>query len=390
MAPPADTKHMPSFMASSLDLPGPYSLESVTRAALELRESLGRPASVAFAFATPDFIPHLEEFCETIRVDGHVTHVLGCTAGGRIHGANEIESGSGCSILALACDVGEPQALVSGSDFGHRKPSLSPNAWVLLANPYAFSSEDWLQDLNAKYPGVPCLGGLASGGEEQNVAVFLNGRAVDAVLLPVTGKTSIISVLSQGCRPIGEPLTVTRAEHNVIYALGGNPAYRALESAFDSLSDSEKSHARGNLFAGLAGTEYVDDFKSGDFLIRNIIGADPDTGAVVIGAIPRVGQTLQYQLRDCNVADADLDRALGEAPICGARPFAALLFSCLGRGSKFFGGPNHDAIRLSTAIGDKPSVGFFCNGEIAPVAGRNAVHGHTAAAAIWGEKREFE
>ena len=381
---------MSSFTASSLDLPGPYSCESTTRAALELRESLGRPASVAFAFASPDFIPHLEEFCETIRVDGHVTNVVGCTAGGRICGANEIENGSGCSILTLACDVGDPQALVSGNGLGGLKASFpAPNAWVLLANPYSFSSEEWLLDLNHNFPGIPCLGGLASGGTEENVEVFFNGRPADAVVLPVMGKTSIISVISQGCRPIGEPLTVTRAEHNVIYALGGNPAYRALESAFESLSDSEKSHARGNLFAGLAGSEYIDDFKSGDFLIRNIIGADPDTGAVVIGGIPRIGQTLQYQLRDCNVADADLDRALGEAPICGSRPFAALLFSCLGRGSKFFGGPNHDASRLSTAIGGKPSVGFFCNGEIAPVAGRNAVHGHTAAAAIWGEKREF-
>jgi len=380
---------MSSFLASSLDLPGPYCRDAVTRAALELRKSLGRPASVAFAFASPDFIPHLEEFCETLRVDGHVSDVLGCTAGGRIHRANEIENGSGCSILTLACDVGEPRVLEAGNVIASGT-GVSPNAWVLLANPFAFPADEWLQDLNLKFPGVPCLGGLASGGEEEAVEVFLNGRAVDAVALPVTGKTAIIPVLSQGCRPIGEPLTVTRAEHNVVYALGGNPAYRALESAFESLSDSEKSHARGNLFAGLAGTEYVEDFKSGDFLIRNIIGADPDTGAVVIGGIPRIGQTLQYQLRDRNVADADFDRALGDAPLCGARPFAALLFSCLGRGSKFFGGPNHDAARLSAAIGKKPSAGFFCNGEIGPVAGRNAIHGHTAAAAIWSEKRVFE
>ena len=392
MAKVGDTVYMSLFIASSLDLPGPYGRESATRAAVELRNSLGRPASVAFAFASPDFVPHLEEFCETLRVDGHVRDVLGCTAGGRIQGANEIETGSGCSILTLACDVGEPEALDAENDsfFHGRNPTLSPNAWVMLANPYAFPTEEWLHDLNHKFPGVPCLGGLASGGEEADVEVFLNGRAVDAVALPVIGKTTIISVVSQGCRPIGEPLTVTRAEHNVIYALGGNPAYRALESAFESLSDSEKSHARGNLFAGLAGNEYIDDFKSGDFLIRNIIGADPDTGAVVIGGIPRIGQTLQYQLRDRNVADADLVRALGAAPLCGSRPFAALLFSCLGRGSKFFGSPNHDAARLFAAVGEKPSAGFFCNGEIGPVAGRNAIHGHTAAAAIWAEKREFE
>jgi len=383
---------MSIFLASSREISGSYSRETVTAVALDLRKRLGGPAKVAFAFVSPDYIPHLDEFCETLRVDGHVTNVIGCTAGGRIHGSQEIEGGTGCSILTLACDVGEPMELSDGGEFEPvRAPEgTPPNAWVLLANPFAFPGDDWLQEVNRKFPGVPCVGGLASGGEEDSVAVFVNGRVVDAVALPATGNTSIIPVLSQGCRPIGEPLTVTRAEHNVVYALGGNPAYRALESAFESLSDSEKTHARGNLFAGLAGTEYVDDFKSGDFIIRNIIGADPDSGAVVIGGIPRIGQTLQYQLRDKKAADADLDRALGAAPLQGSRPFGALLFSCIGRGRKFFGGPNHDAERLSSAIGGRPSAGFFCNGEIGPVAGRNAIHGHTAAAAIWVEKRAFE
>ena len=86
----------------------------------------------------------------------------------------------------------------------------------------------------------------------------------------------VMAIVSQGCRPIGEPLTVTRAESNVIYSLGARPAYEALESAFEGLSDGEKAGAKGNLFAGIAGTEDVEDFKPGHFLIRNILGADPN------------------------------------------------------------------------------------------------------------------
>ncbi len=371
--------------AVSREITGTYDAGAVRAVALDIRQTLGRPARIAMVFISPDYLPHLAEFVETLRVDGHITDVVGCTAGGRIVDRQEMEQGSGCAILALACDTGEPVILHS-SDHGCHFSGARPHGSILLTNPYLFEADEWLHQWNHEYPSAPCVGGLASGGEEEDVAVFLNDHPADAVCLPLTGRTCILPLVSQGCRPIGEPLTVTRAENNIVYALGGQPAYEVLETAFESLSDSEKSVAKGNLFAGLAGTEYVEDFKPGDFLIRNIIGADPGSGAVVIGGIPRTGQTLQYQLRDREIAKADLDRVLATTALQGIRPFATLLFSCLGRGEKFFGRPNHDASCFYTAAGESPLAGFLGNGEIAPVARRNAVHNYTAAAAIWVEK----
>jgi small ligand-binding sensory domain FIST len=257
----------------------------------------------------------------------------------------------------------------------------------VLANPFAFDIETWLRRWNRQFPGIPTLGGLASGGSEEDTIVFINERIVEAAALPLVGRTGLVPVISQGCRPIGEPLTVTRADHNIIYALGSEPAYSVLESAFETLSDEEKSNARGNLFAGLAGNEYLDHFESGDFLIKNILGADPNSGAVVIGGMPRVGQTLQYQIRDRRAALEDLRRAFEPAQEVADRAFGALLFSCLGRGSSFFGKKDQDAVMLSEALGGKPIAGFFCNGEIAPVAGLNALHGNSAAAAVLIERR---
>ncbi|MEI8310593.1 MAG: FIST N-terminal domain-containing protein [Verrucomicrobiota bacterium] len=371
--------------AVSIEIPGPFDSGSVTDAALRIREDLGRPAQIAVAFVSPDYLPHLSEFVETLRVDGHISNVAGCTSGGRIVDRHEVEKGSGCAILAICSDVGEP-VILDARDPTFHFPGPRPHASILLANPFHFGTDDWLREWNTQHPGAAAVGGLASGGEENDVAVFLNDRLADAVCLPLAGRTTILPLVSQGCRPIGEPLTVTRAEHNIVYALGGQPAYEVLETAFEGLSDSEKSVAKGNLFAGLAGTEYLDEFKPGDFLIRNIIGADPGSGAVVIGGIPRTGQTLQYQLRDRDIAKADLKRVLATGALDGVHPFATLLFSCLGRGEDFFGSPNHDASSFFAAAGASPLAGFFCNGEIAPVAGRNAVHGYTAAAALWIEK----
>ena len=125
--------------------------------------------------------------------------------------------------------------------------------------------------------------------------------------------------------------------------------------------------------------EYKEKFARGDFLVRNILGADPATGAVVVGAHPRTGQTLQYQLRDAVSADEELKALLAPLARRAEKPVASLLFCCNGRGKNLFGSPDHDARVVAEALGPLPSAGFFCNGEIGPVAGRNFLHAYTAS-----------
>jgi small ligand-binding sensory domain FIST len=372
---------------------GPYEEAAVRAVAEQIRAGLNGPATVAFAFFTSDYLPHLSDFIDTIRVDGHVLEVVGCTGSGLIANAMEREGGSGFSIFALHAEntritVHElSNSLVEsaeGPEFWKRQfPAAT--SWIALTNPFGFGVDDWLNDWNEAFPGVPTVGGLASGGREaESIGVFHNGRVIDGgVLVGLSGALRLVSAVSQGCKPIGEPLPVTKAEDNIIFSLGSRPAYQALESAFQSLSETERSHAQGNLFAGIASTEYVEDFRPGHFLIRNIIGADPDSGAVVIAGIPRVGQTVQYQLRDRQAAHADLRRVLRHAATGNESPIVgSLLFCCTGRGSGFFGRDGHDAGMLADVFGRHASAGFFCNGEIGPVADRNCVHGYTASCAI--------
>ena len=366
---------------------GPFSPELVAEAAHALRTSLGAPAQVAFAFVTPEYVPHLEEFCEIIRVDGHVMDIVGSTGQGVIAEGVEEEEGEGFGLLALApvdtkVDIRVLSQETIEDDF---EPwTQKPESAILLANPFLFDLESWLAAWNEDPSQVPCVGGLASGDVDGDAtAVFYNGRSVDGIIVGFAGDLRVMPVVSQGCRPIGEPLTVTRAEKNVVYSLGSHPAYEALESAFQGLSDGEKAVAKGNLLAGLAGTEYVEEFKSGDFLVRNIIGADPDSGAVVIAGIPRVGQTLQYQLRDHASAHDQLRDTLRRAGLESGKPLGSLLFSCSGRGTRFFGSQNHDAALAQKILGAHSSAGFFCNAEIAPVGERNYIHSYTVSCALF-------
>ncbi len=385
---------------ASVHRQGGFSSEMVAAAALELREATGGSAPLAFAFVTPDYMPHLEEFAEIVRVDGHVIELVGATGTGLTSDGEENEAGSGFSLLALNAPkatfrvVPLSQHMVeesTGPEFWRKRSGVEhPGSWIVLTNPFVFDNETWMKEWSEAWQGVACMGGLASGSEEgDGVTVFYNGREIDAVAVSVEG-LKVLPLVSQGCRPIGEPLTVTKAESNVVYSLGARPAYEALESAFEGLSDGEKAVAKGNLFAGLAGTEYVEDFKPGDFLIRNILGADPNSGAVVIGGFPRVGQTLQYQIRDKTSADEEWRSVLRHAATeSGRAPLASLLFACTGRGASLFGSQSHDASLLEEILGKHASAGFFCNGEIGPLGDRNHIHSFSASCALFFNEEEL-
>ncbi|MEO8204625.1 MAG: FIST N-terminal domain-containing protein [Chthoniobacterales bacterium] len=372
---------------------GTYEEEVIVRLAREFHAEMGTTTACAFVFMTVDYLPYLTDFTELLRVHGHIVEVAGCTAAGISGGGEGQESGPGFSILGLSFDdskthfVELSQQQVSdytGVGFWQKEVNVRDSrGWVVLLNSIALDAEKWIMQWDAAFPGVPCVGGLASSSTgEEDFAVFHNDRQVQGLAIGFTGAMEITPILSQGCRPIGDPLPVTRAEANVIFSLGSRPAYEALESAFNSLEESEKAEAKGNLLAGLAATEYVEEFKSSDFIVKNILGADPKSGAVAIGGIPRLGQTLQYQFRSREAADLELRQTLQGAH-AGQKPLASLLFSCNGRGSHFFGKPHHDASVLTEVFGNHASAGFLCNGEIGTSGGKNGIHGYTASVAFF-------
>jgi small ligand-binding sensory domain FIST len=374
-----------------------FSEETVIEAARETLGEIGGQVSCALVFASADYREHIEDFLELIQLHGHVPLVVGCSGSGLIGTSREAEQGTGFSMLFLHLpntkltpfEFGQNHIEAStGPEYWHVESGVGPgavDAWLVVADPLSIAADRWIDEWNRAYLDVPCLGGLASGGPRgDDVFVFRDHKLIDGggIALALKGGVRVHPVVSQGCTPIGEPFTITNAEQNVVLALGSKPAYQVLSDAFESLPDPVKRHAQGNLFAGLATSEYIEEFKRGDFLIRNILGANPETGAVAIGAYPRVGQTMQYQLRDRNAADSDLDQLLSSARKQGVQPFASLLFCCSGRGKNLFGVPNHDALAVSLKFGRIPAAGFFCNGEIGPIGGTNFIHGYTASIAL--------
>jgi small ligand-binding sensory domain FIST len=258
---------------------------------------------------------------------------------------------------------------------------------LLLADPYSFAAERALADLGDAAPGVPVLGGLASGrtpsggGALFGMGAVLDHGAVGVVLRDV----DLLPCVSQGAAGIGPDLRVTAADGNVIRELGGRPALTALREAIEGLDEEERDAVRGGLLLGVsAGGPGAGAGDHGDgYLVRGIIGADPEAGTVTVGGPVREGGSVRLHARDAGSADRDLRagldlrrRALGGAA-------GALVFTCNGRGRSMFGVADHDADAIDEELDGAPAAGFFAAGEIGPVGGENFLHGFTATVAIF-------
>jgi len=380
---------------------GDFDESALQKWAEELRGQLpAAPLSFGLVFMTPKFFPHAGQVLEILQVHGRIPLLAGCSSQGLIAGENEIEQEAGLALGLYSL----PGAELKGIRFSQEQveegiePEFWPgfaglkpgavNGWLAFLDPFHLDGERWLQQWNQSFPGIPIRGGLASGDfAEQRTQVYLNGEVYEegGVAISIGGNVRLAGITSQGCTPIGETWTLTRVEQNIIHEIGNRPAYEVLAETFNGLSAEEQAKARGNLFIGLVMNEYLEEFHRGDFLIRNLLGADPRSGSIVVGALPRLGQTIQFQRRSAAAATQDLRELLGRAKteVAPMTLYGACLCSCNGRGHSLFGSADHDARMVQQALGPIGLSGFFCNGEIGPVGEKNFLHGYTASVALF-------
>lgn len=324
--------------------------------------------------------------------------IIGCTAGGVIGGRRELEDSPALSVWAarlpgvrvtrFALDLVELPGGYGVSGWPELDPAGGADV-VLLPDPYSFPADSFVRRLNEEQPRTRVIGGMASGADAPGGHRLLLGpdaRSAGAVGVAVTGPVEIRTVVSQGCRPIGSPFTVTRGEGNLIQELGGRPALERLREVIVGASPTDQALLVGGVQMGRVIDEHKPSFERGDFLIRSLIGVEEDSGALAIGDQVEVGQTLQFHVRDATAASEELDLLL--APVPSWDPQGALLFSCNGRGRRFFNQPDHDAGRVAKATGDAPTAGFFAQGELGPVGGQNFLHGFTASMALFRGRTE--
>ena len=322
------------------------------------------------------------------------TVLLGCPAAGVIGEDVEVEERAGTVIWAahwpgvqltpfrLEVDEHEGEAVLAGWPAA----PAPGTGFLVLADPYTTPGDALLDGFLQRYPGAPVLGGFSSGATGPGQAQFLfNGEIIDDGVVGVTvgGSVRLDPLVSQGCRPVGRHLVVTKAEQNVILALGGKPALDQLRSVFGEVPARDQQLMQTALHVGRVVDERKSRYDRRDFLVRNVLGFDLENKALAINELVRPGQTIQFMVRDKDAASEDLHSLLAEEAKRGP-PLGALLFSCNGRGTHLFGHAHHDVRSVHSGLGsDVATAGFFCNGEIGPVGGQPFVHGFTASIALF-------
>lgn len=369
----------------------PVPVEAVGETAGEIIERFeGDRPDLVVCFASSHHVGAIDDIGEGLRALLEPDVLVGAAAHGVVGGAREIEEEPALAVFAAGFGGGHARGFAL--DVEHTADSLTISGWpddlpargtlLLLTDGFSFPAGDLLRICNAHAPGLEVVGGVASVGHTAGGnRLLLDGavRRQGAVGVLLDESVPVRSVVSQGCRPIGRPFTITRAERNVIGELAGQPAIERLREVALALPEPERELLRSGLHVGIVVDEHKVDFRRGDFLVRNLVGADEQRGAIAVSERVDVGQTVQFHLRDAESADEDLRLLLG-----GKDARAALLFTCNGRGSGLFGVPDHDAAALEDALGPIPVAGAFCAGEFGPVGGRNHLHGLTASLVLFG------
>ncbi|MEA5552195.1 FIST N-terminal domain-containing protein [Anabaena cylindrica UHCC 0172] len=373
--------------------------------------SLTAPANLGLVFISSAFTSEYSRLLPLLAEKLSVPVLIGCSAAGVIGTTSksqtqEVEAEPALSLTLAHLPGVNLQAFHVLAD---QLPDLdsSPNAWIdllgvppspvpqfiLLSSAFSSGTNDLLQGLDFAYPGSVVVGGQASGGfVSDRIALFCNNRLYrqGTVGLALSGDIVLETIVAQGCRPIGEPLQVTKAERNIILELDEKVPLVVLRDLIGNLSEEEKMLAQHSLFVGLAMNEFKLSLKQGDFLIRNLLGVDPSAGAIAIGDRVRPGQRLQFHLRDAQASAEDLEFLLQEYQDQSnneSSPSAALMFSCVGRGAGLYGKSNFDSELFQRYLNNIPMGGCFCGGEIGPVSGRTLLHGYTSVFAICRGKK---
>ena len=364
----------------------------------------GETLDLAVAFISPHYEDSYDRAADLMAETLGAKHVFGCSGGGVIGNGVEVEQRAGVSITAAVL----PNVNVRPFHLeGDLLPDMDagPDKWadlvgvqadqdphfVMLADPYSFPVQDLLMGMDFAFPRAAKIGGLASGASRQGGnALFLDREVwrTGAIGLALDGNITVDTVVAQGCRPIGNPMRISKSDRNMLVELDGQPPMEVLRNMFEILPERDRGLLQNSLFLGVVMDELIDSPVQGDFLIRNVVGMDQATGGLAIGEMLKEGQLVQFHLRDAETSTDDLQAVLTryadehrENDIPGA-----LLFSCLGRGQYLYGKPNHDTDLFRDKLGDVPLGGFFCNGEIGPVSGTTFLHGYTSSFGLFRPK----
>ena len=251
-----------------------------------------------------------------------------------------------------------------------------PPLIVTHADPRNQNVPRLIEELSQKTNGF-LIGGLtSSNGPHPQLADKVAEGELSGVMVSLE-KVPVATAHTQGCSPIGSVHQITASEANILIELDGRPALEVFKEDIGEILARDLRKVSGYIFAAIP----VSGSDTGDYLVRNLTGIDPDQGLVAIGANIEQGDTIMFCRRDHDSAVKDMRRMLNDlkkrtanSPIKGG-----LYYSCCARGPSQFGVNSEELGIIKEELGEFPLVGFFANGEIS----NNRLYGYTGVLTLF-------
>jgi small ligand-binding sensory domain FIST len=357
------------------------------------------PPDLVFMFISPHHEASYDQVIGWLREEVGEALVAGCCADGVIGGGSELEGREALSLTAGWL----PGARIR---VRHLTAGIRPNraAWaqvfdlnedepaqfVLMADPLTCDVDQLLSSLDGAFPNECKVGGLATTGAGEQPSAMFTHEAVGrggAVVVAFQGAYELRALVSPSCRPVGGQFIVTRARGNVIKEFNAGRPAEVLRKLYEGLGPRDLALFNTSLFLGVGLGGNRSRYEPGDFVIRNILGIDPESGALAADCRFDTYEVVQFHMRDADAASEDLTQRLRElVRMESGRMRGALLFTCVGRGERLFGVANHDSDLFTKRVGPLPLAGFFSNGEIGPAGGKTCLHGYSSVFAVFCQR----
>ncbi|HEX2229593.1 MAG TPA: FIST N-terminal domain-containing protein [Candidatus Binatia bacterium] len=356
-------------------------------------------ADTAIVFFTAEHAKQSRELVESLSSATGARKAAGCSAAGILTGAGEIEGTHGVAVLVFVSDQLHSEPFLvhplrekdenAGAEIARRLAGAAAenNLVVLLPDTYNGQPQRLLASMESRAGFVSVIGAGASESGIGRTTYQLCGDAIasNAVAgLSLSGTFYTHIDITQGCQPITQPLTITKAEGHLIYEIDQQPALEVFARLLKGPLAEDLRRALQVLFVGLPANRDENSVGPGNYVIRNIIGLDPDKGILGVADDVRAGQAMIFALRDGQRAREDLNQMLARqaARLAGKKPVFGLYFNCCARGASLYGTEGIDTAYIRQALGDFPLIGMFGGYELAPLGRANHLFAYTGVLAL--------
>ncbi len=335
------------------------------------KANIHTPSSVLL-FLTSEFAADPHSTIVAAAKASSCTQIIGCSATGIFTEEDWVLDSPAAAAMVFS-DLSFTHASLENTD---------ENLLLTLAAPNAINTT-WLNAPNTNTRRFGGVSGDATG--HGPFSVWQNGKGTTQGYCEVSLQNASGAVgASHGLKIISAPRRISAAEGNDVLSIASLPAFATLSAAWQKHNGATEHFPYHQLMAVHASKASA--IERGEYGLASIIIANEDNQSVTLTKPLQEDDWLSWAIRDIDSAQVDIVKTANSLKRqLVDEPEFALLFSCLGRGPYFYNGVDQDLALIKTLFPNLPIIGFYGNGEIAPINGINELLQYSAVLGLFSK-----